>query len=151
RIMGDNRSIDRNRQPCRYPCIGQPSRAASCNWHPRSIQVSRRVGTIRAATNGKRTMIGDGTANNEPAVTRLRFGSERLAKAVYEEIRNRICMLRYPPGHLLHENRLAQEFGISRTPVRQVLQKLEIEGFVETRTGVGTIVTGVDFAAFHDV
>ena len=96
-------------------------------------------------------MIGEGVANSGPVVTRLRFGSERLASVVYEEIRNRICMLRYPPGHLLHENRLAQEFGISRTPVRQVLQKLEIEGFVETRSGVGTIVTGVDFAAFRDV
>jgi DNA-binding GntR family transcriptional regulator len=96
-------------------------------------------------------MIGEGIANSGPVVTRLRFGSERLASVVYEEIRNRICMLRYPPGHLLHENRLAQEFGISRTPVRQVLQKLEIEGFVETRSGVGTIVTGVDFTAFRDV
>ena len=100
---------------------------------------------------GKWMMIEEGIANSGPVVTRLRFGSERLASVVYEEIRNRICMLRYPPGHLLHENRLAQEFGISRTPVRQVLQKLEIEGFVETRSGVGTIVTGVDFAAFHDV
>ena len=96
-------------------------------------------------------MMGEDIATGEPVVTRLRFGSERLASVVYEEIRNRICMLRYPPGHLLHENRLAQEFGISRTPVRQVLQKLEIEGFVETRSGVGTIVTGVDFAAFRDV
>jgi len=96
-------------------------------------------------------MIEEGIANSGPVMTRLRVGSERLASVVYEEIRNRICMLRYPPGHLLHENRLAQEFGISRTPVRQVLQKLEIEGFVETRSGVGTIVTGVDFAAFRDV
>lgn len=100
---------------------------------------------------GTDMMTGEGIVQSEPVVTRLRFGSERLAKVVYEEIRNRICMLRYPPGHLLHENRLAQEFGISRTPVRQVLQKLEIEGFVETRIGVGTIVTGVDFAAFRDV
>lgn len=89
--------------------------------------------------------------DDDALVTRLRSGSERLASVVYEEIRNRICMLRYPPGHLIHENKLAQEFGISRTPVRQVLQKLEIEGFVETRSGIGTIVTGVDFAAFRDV
>src|SRR5690349_12519920 len=95
--------------------------------------------------------MGEHVTTGERVVTKLRFGSERLASVVYEEIRNRMCRLRYPPGHLLHENRLAQEFGISRTPVRQVLQKLEIEGFVETRSGVGTIVTGVDFAAFRDV
>lgn len=90
--------------------------------------------------------------NDERArLVRLRTGSERLAGAVYEDVRNRICMLQYPPGYVIHENRLALEYGISRTPVRQVLQKLEIEGFVETRSGVGTIVTGVDFAAFQDV
>ena len=75
----------------------------------------------------------------------------RLASAIYEEVRNRICLLTYPPGHLIRENELAQEFGISRTPVRQVLQRLEYEGFVETWNGVGTTVTGVNFAAFRDV
>ena len=97
------------------------------------------------------TAVGQVPAESEPLASRPRPGSERLASGVYEEIRNRICILRYPPGHLIHENRLAQEFGISRTPVRQVLQKLEIEGFVETRSGVGTIVTGVDVAASRDV
>jgi len=82
---------------------------------------------------------------------RPRSGGQRLATGVYEEVRNRICLLQYPPGHLIRENKLAEEFGISRTPIRQVLQKLELEGFVETRSGVGTLVTGVDFAAFRDV
>jgi len=75
----------------------------------------------------------------------------RRASAIYEEVRDRICLLKYPPGHLIRENELAQEFGISRTPIRQVLQKLEYEGFVETWNGVGTTVTGVNFAAFRDV
>jgi DNA-binding GntR family transcriptional regulator len=92
---------------------------------------------------------GQDEAQREPA--RTRAGGQRLATAVYEEIRNRICLLTYPPGHLIRENELAKEFGISRTPVRQVLQKLEFEGFVETRNGVGTIVTGVDFPSFRDV
>ncbi|MEZ5831633.1 MAG: GntR family transcriptional regulator [Dongiaceae bacterium] len=90
-------------------------------------------------------------ADSTRIAARIRSGNERLSTIVYEEVRNRICMLRYPPGHLIHENKLAQEFGISRTPVRQVLQKLEIEGFVETRSGIGTRVTGVNFAAFRDV
>ena len=74
-----------------------------------------------------------------------------LASVVYEEVRERICLLRYPPGQLLRETELGKEFGVSRTPVRQVLQRLEHEGFVETKNGVGTIVTGVDFQAFRDV
>jgi len=70
---------------------------------------------------------------------------------VYDVLRERICLLRYPPGRTLHETELAREFGLSRTPIRQVLQKLEFQGFVETRNGVGTIVTGVDYNAFRDV
>jgi len=57
----------------------------------------------------------------------------------------------YPPEHLIREADLAQEFEISRTPVRQVIQRLEIEGYVETRNGVGTIVTNLDIPAFRDV
>src|SRR3982750_3276441 len=74
-----------------------------------------------------------------------------LSPSIYEELRDRICILRYPPAHVLRESELAAEFGVSRTPIRQVLQRLEVEGFVETRNGVGTIVTGVDFKAFRDV
>jgi DNA-binding GntR family transcriptional regulator len=44
----------------------------------------------------------------------------------------------------LHEGTLAAEFGVSRTPIRQVLQKLAYERLVETRSGVGTIVARLD-------
>ena len=44
----------------------------------------------------------------------------------------------------LHEGVLATEFGVSRTPIRQVLQKLAYERLVETRSGVGTIVSPLD-------
>jgi DNA-binding GntR family transcriptional regulator len=52
---------------------------------------------------------------------------------------------------MLHEERLAAEFNVSRTPIRQALQKLDFEGLVRTRNGVGTIVTGVDFKSFKNV
>jgi len=42
---------------------------------------------------------------------------------------------------MLHEGMLADEFGVSRTPVRQALQKLAYEHLVETRTGVGTVLS----------
>lgn len=75
----------------------------------------------------------------------------RLSSSVYEQVRERICLLAYPPGTILREAELAEQFGISRTPVRQALQKLESEGFVEAKNGVGTIVTGFDFRAMRDV
>ncbi|MBW3096258.1 GntR family transcriptional regulator [Pseudohoeflea coraliihabitans] len=83
--------------------------------------------------------------------TQSRAKGRRLSASIYEEVRDRICQLVYPPQHLIREAELADEFGISRTPVRQALQRLEIEGYVETRNGVGTIVTAIDIPAFRDI
>ncbi|WP_163847465.1 GntR family transcriptional regulator [Pseudooceanicola aestuarii] len=56
-------------------------------------------------------------------------------------IRERICIAQDECEMLLHEGELAQSFGVSRTPIRQVLQLLAYEGLVETRTGIGTVTT----------
>ncbi len=63
------------------------------------------------------------------------------ATAIFEKLRTRICLLDYPPGTLLREADLAAEFGVSRTPIRAVLQQLAHGGLIESRDGVGTIVT----------
>lgn len=73
------------------------------------------------------------------------------ASDIHRTLRDRICLLRYPPGTFLVETELATEFNVSRTPIRQALQRLEYEGLVETRNGVGTNVTGVDFREFRDI
>ncbi len=70
---------------------------------------------------------------------------------IYKEIRERICLLDYQPGTVLNEGLLAEEFEVSRTPVRNVLLRLNYEGLVETRNGVGTIVTDLDFIMFKDI
>ncbi|SDQ75008.1 GntR family transcriptional regulator [Pseudovibrio sp. Tun.PSC04-5.I4] len=63
---------------------------------------------------------------------------------MYQEIRNRICLLEYIPGTRLSETELAEEFGISRTPLRRVLVRLESDGLLLSVHGVGTFVTDVD-------
>ena len=70
---------------------------------------------------------------------------------IHKTIRERISLLEYAPGTVLNEGLLAQEFGVSRTPVRSVLQRLNYEGLVTTRNGVGTIVTEVDVKTFKDI
>ncbi|PMS36840.1 DNA-binding GntR family transcriptional regulator [Trinickia symbiotica] len=69
---------------------------------------------------------------------------------IYQTLRDRICTLYYPPGTVLGATALAEEFQVSRTPIRQNLQKLEYEGLVETRNGVGTIVSGGDLREYRD-
>lgn len=70
---------------------------------------------------------------------------------IYEQIRERICLLQYAPGAVLSENTLATEFGVSRTPVRSALQRLEYEGLVSSLPGVGTIVASVDLKFLKEV
>lgn len=75
---------------------------------------------------------------------------ERFAR-IYHALRDRICLLEYPPGSRLSEEEIAHEFAVSRTPVRRVLARLESEGLVEARHGVGTMVTSVDIAGLEQV
>jgi DNA-binding GntR family transcriptional regulator len=79
------------------------------------------------------------------SASRLRFTT------MYEEIRERICLLRYPPGTRLSEEALAAEFGVSRTPIRRVLIFLEADGLVESRHGVGTVVTDIDIGKLREI
>ena len=70
---------------------------------------------------------------------------------LFDTLRNRICLLDYPPGAVLREVDLAREFGVSRTPIRSVLQRLAQDGLIESRDGVGTIVTAPEFDEIHEI
>ncbi len=70
---------------------------------------------------------------------------------MHHEIRQRICLLHYPPGIRLSEAALAEEFGTSRTPLRRVLARLEDEGLVLSHHGVGTFVTDADIIELEQV
>ncbi|MFL5260538.1 MAG: GntR family transcriptional regulator [Hyphomicrobiales bacterium] len=78
------------------------------------------------------------TAERPLSVSRERF------ERIYRTIRDRICLIEYEPGARLAEEDLAREFGVSRTPLRRVLSRLEGEGLLESRHGVGTFVIDVD-------
>lgn len=72
-------------------------------------------------------------------------------ESLYKEIRLRIYLTEYPPGDALREKELAEEFGVSRTPIRRVLYRLECEGLVTSKRGIGTLVTTVDVKELKDV
>jgi DNA-binding GntR family transcriptional regulator len=82
--------------------------------------------------------------------TQVNASRERFRR-IYTLLRNRICLLDYPPGTRLSEEALAAEFGISRTPLRRVLGWLESQGLLRSVHGVGTIVTDVEIDAFVQV
>lgn len=75
---------------------------------------------------------------------------QRIA-AIYREIRYRICTNRYPPDTVLREEVLAQEYAVSRSPIRRVFSMLEHEGLVEIKHGIGTLVTRIEPDQLDDV
>ena len=70
---------------------------------------------------------------------------------IHHLLRERICLLEYAPLSVLRESQLAHEFRCSRTPVREALKRLEFEGVVTSKNGVGTIVTEASFELLQDV
>lgn len=73
------------------------------------------------------------------------------SEAIYEELRDRICLLDLPPGTPLREQALAAEFGVSRTPIREALTMLRVDGLVTPRDGGGSSVSVVDLKSMRDV
>jgi DNA-binding GntR family transcriptional regulator len=65
--------------------------------------------------------------------------------AVYEILKHEILNLTLEPGSPIDEVKLAERFGISRTPVREAMVKLAGEGLVVTLPNRFTIVAPIDF------
>lgn len=70
---------------------------------------------------------------------------------IYNCIRDRILFLEYQSGQILNEKVLADEFGVSRTPLREVLYRLEWEQLVRILPRSGTMVTEIEFHKMMNV
>jgi len=77
--------------------------------------------------------------------------TESQIQSIYKKIRERICLFQYQPGEMLSENALANEFGVSRTPMRRILRQLEFEGLVSSQQGVGTLITTIDLKTLKEI
>jgi DNA-binding GntR family transcriptional regulator len=77
-----------------------------------------------------------------------------LVDAAYRVLRQRILDNVYPPGHQALEQALAEELGISRTPLREALIRLQKEGLVEVvpRHGVRVLpVSPEDMKQIYEI
>ena len=70
--------------------------------------------------------------------------TQLTTEEIYHILENEICTLRILPGEALSENQLCKRFGVSRTPIRSVLQRLEQNHFVQIIPCKGTMVTTID-------
>ncbi|MFK5951957.1 MAG: GntR family transcriptional regulator [Desulfobacterium sp.] len=68
-----------------------------------------------------------------------------MNKKIYTVLKERILFLEYKPGQILNENVLAKEFGVSRTPMREILNRLEWEKLARVIARTGTMITEIEF------
>jgi len=68
-----------------------------------------------------------------------------MNKRIYSEIKRRIVFLDYRPGQILYTKQLMEEFGVSLTPIREVLICLEAEELVYMVPNRGAYVREVSF------
>ena len=76
-------------------------------------------------------------------MTRTLLGN--LASHAYTEIKRQIFDFVLMPNDKIFEAELAQRIQVSRTPLRQALQRLEHEGFVQALPKIGWLVSPLDF------
>ncbi len=68
----------------------------------------------------------------------------QAAPQVFERLRKLITSLELPPGSPLSRHALAEQFGVSSTPIRDALMRLEEEGLVEVFPQYATVVSRID-------
>jgi len=69
--------------------------------------------------------------------------TNRLSAKLLETIEERIVTGEYPAGASLDEVRLAEAFGVSRTPIREALIQLSVMNMIEKRPRKGWVVTEI--------
>jgi len=81
----------------------------------------------------------------------MRTTSKSKKAVVYENLKKRIITHYLKPGDPLNENVLSRELKTSKTPVREAIQQLEKEGFVENVPGKGSFVSRISFQDIREL
>ena len=68
---------------------------------------------------------------------------DSYVKKIYDELIGRFTIRQLVPGQVLNRRKLAEEFGVSVSPVLEALVQLEQDGFIETIPRVGAVVRPV--------
>jgi DNA-binding GntR family transcriptional regulator len=74
-----------------------------------------------------------------------------LADQAYDEVKKRLFDFDLMPGDRFSETELAEQIQVSRTPLRQALQRLQHEGLVEAIPKVGWLIPALDFGKLDEL
>lgn len=74
-----------------------------------------------------------------------------LKDVAYQKIKERILEENYEPGSFLSERTLIDDLGMSKTPIKNALVRLESEGFVTVSSKQGIIVNDISIERINDI
>ena len=77
--------------------------------------------------------------------------SEGRVEDIYQRLKAKAVAFHLRPGDRLNEGALAKEFGVSRTPLREALNRLVAEKFFEFRAGAGFFCRGLEAQEIFDL
>lgn len=77
--------------------------------------------------------------------------NKSLTSIIFDRIREDILNDQYVTGSKIVEAKLADELGVSRTPVREALKQLELDGLVENIPNRGVVVKGISKQDISDI
>ena len=80
-----------------------------------------------------------------------RIETTLLTQQVYNILREKIIGRIYTPGDKLDIHKLAEDFGVSRSPVKDAINQLVHDGLIEIIPRKGTYVTQLNFTDFIEV
>ncbi|MBM3408395.1 MAG: GntR family transcriptional regulator [Betaproteobacteria bacterium] len=78
-------------------------------------------------------------------VAARRRDKDKLSEQVYQRLKGELHEFAFTPGQRLSEAALAEQMGVSRTPIREALTRLRDEGLVEVESKTGWFVCPIDF------
>jgi len=81
----------------------------------------------------------------------MKNSSKSKKAIVYEDLKNRIINNSLKPGEPLNEGILSEELNISKTPIREALQQLEKEGFIENIPVKGAFVSQISIQDLREI
>jgi len=87
-----------------------------------------------------------GKGKRMPALMRKKLvihQTDTIRRRVYSHLREQILQGEYKPHERLFETKISEEIGASRTPVREALHNLELEGLIECMPKVGYVVKSI--------
>jgi DNA-binding GntR family transcriptional regulator len=87
----------------------------------------------------------------EPFVTVLDERATTLGNTTYERLRSMIFSGSLSAGEALQEKKLAERLGVSRTPVREAMTRLTMEGLVQRSAGLTPVVRRLSASDFIEI